>query len=151
MEIRAYPQLGSNGFFGPFDTDASGAGADGYGGTIGSAASMKTPKMACTGKSRMKNENRTQQELIDEIVELRKRNEQLEQSGKSAQERSEFLLALLDSISGFITAWDTTGILLFANQTFVNQSGFRREDVIGKPSLDLYPPQEIARIVKVIC
>jgi PAS domain S-box-containing protein len=94
----------------------------------------------------MKNENRTQQELIDEIVELRKRNEQLEQSGKATKERSEFLQELLDSCPSVITAWDSTGILLFANQTFVNQSGFHLEDVIGKPALDLYPPQEIARM-----
>ena len=97
----------------------------------------------------MKNENRTQQELIDEIVELRKRNEQLEQSGKATKERSEFLQELLDSCPSVITAWDSTGILLFANQTFVNQSGFHLEDVIGKPSLDLYPPQEIARMSQI--
>jgi hypothetical protein len=39
-KYASFSQLGSNGFFGPFDIDASGAGADGYGGTIGSAASI---------------------------------------------------------------------------------------------------------------
>ena len=39
-KYASYSQLGSKGFFGPFDTDASGAGPDGYGGSIGSAASM---------------------------------------------------------------------------------------------------------------
>jgi hypothetical protein len=39
-KYASYSQLGSKGFFGPFDTDASGAGPDGYGGSIGGAASM---------------------------------------------------------------------------------------------------------------
>ena len=41
-KYASFSQLGSNGFFGPFDTDASGAGTgtDAYGGAIGSAASM---------------------------------------------------------------------------------------------------------------
>ncbi len=79
-------------------------------------------------------------------MELRKRIEQLEQSEKAAEERSEFFLEILDSLPGVITAWDSTGIHLFVNQTFVSQSGFRREDVIGKPSTELYPPEEIVRL-----
>jgi PAS domain S-box-containing protein len=94
----------------------------------------------------MKIEDKTKSELTDEVVELRKRIEQLEQAEKLARERSEFFLEILDSLPGVITAWDTTGIHLFVNQTFVNQSGFPRENVIGKPSTELYPPEEIVRL-----
>ncbi len=98
------------------------------------------------GSSRMKIEEKTKAELADEILELHRRIEQLEQSEKSAQERSEFFLEILDSLPGVITAWDSAGIHLFVNQTFVSQSGFRREDVIGKPATELYPPEEIVTI-----
>ncbi len=39
-KYASFSQLGSQGFFGPFDTDASGPGPNDYGGTTGSAASM---------------------------------------------------------------------------------------------------------------
>jgi PAS domain S-box-containing protein len=94
----------------------------------------------------MKIEDKTKAELADKILELHRRIEQLEQSEKAAQERSEFFLEILDSLPGVITAWDSAGIQLFVNQSFVSQSGFRREDVIGKASTELYPPEEIVRL-----
>jgi PAS domain S-box-containing protein len=96
----------------------------------------------------MKNEDNTQQELLEENSRLRKRIEQLEQSGKSDGDRTEFLQELLDCYPGFISAWDTKGILLFANQTFINHSGYPREHIIGKPATELYPPSEVSRISK---
>ena len=39
-KYKSFSQLGSQGFFGPFDSDASGPGPSNYGGSIGSAASM---------------------------------------------------------------------------------------------------------------
>lgn len=96
----------------------------------------------------MKYEDKKQQELSEENSRLRKRIEQLEQSGKSTRDRTEFLQELLDCYPGFISAWDTKGILLFANQTFINHSGYHREHIIGKPAAELYPPSEVSRMSK---
>ena len=57
----------------------------------------------------MKIEDKTKSELAHEILELHRRIEQLEQSLKAAEERSEFFLEILDSLPGVITAWDSAG------------------------------------------
>lgn len=84
-----------------------------------------------------------------EIAELRKRIEHLERSEKKARDRSDYLQGILDCLPAIVTSWGLDGILNYANQTFLNESGFRLDDVIGRNFLDLYPPQEMEGISQV--
>ena len=93
--------------------------------------------------------NTESMDSAEEILKLRKRVEQLERSEKAALERAEILREILDSIPPIITAWRSDGTLVFVNQTFLNQSGFLREDVIGQNFTELHPPQEVEKISKI--
>lgn len=97
----------------------------------------------------MKSENRSQQELIDQNVELRKRIQQLEQSEKTARERSDFLQEILDSVNLTIQVGDPSGVVLFVNRCFENHSGFRKEEVLGKRVADYFAPEDVAKLSKI--
>lgn len=88
-------------------------------------------------------------DLTEKVSQLEARVLELEQLNNSSRERVEFLEEILDSIPPIISAWGKDGIMKFVNQSFLNLSGFQRDAVVGASFNDLYPPQEIDRVVRV--
>lgn len=93
----------------------------------------------------MKSDENNKEILVHEISILRNRIDELEKLYEAQRKDSEFKGAVLDSLNEFITAWDYQGFFLYGNKTFFDRSGFSL-DIIGKPVIDLYPPQEIAKM-----
>ncbi len=95
------------------------------------------------------NNDKERKDLMEKVSQLEAKVLELERLNHSSRERTEFLQEVLDSIPPIITAWGSDGTLAFVNQTFLDQSGFRREDIIGQNFTELHPPQEVEKISQI--
>ncbi len=102
-------------------------------------------------KGEMKNERKTEQQLIQEVAELRQciaeldtSEIRLEQPAKMLAEERRLLRAMIDNVPDFIYIKDTEGRFVIGNLAVARLMGAATPDeLLGKTDLDFYP-QELA-------
>ncbi len=102
----------------------------------------------------MRDEDKTRQQLIDELVELRQRIAELEKTEVDLKRTEEKLRdaeeesgAILDDIRDGVALFDRTGKLIRVNKRLLEIGGYQEEEVIGKRigSLKMFSAGSIAR------
>jgi len=101
----------------------------------------------------MKDEDKTKEQLINELLALRQRVTELEaleterQVAEEALARERNLLrTLIDNLPDYIYAMDTEGRFVLANTTIAHYLGAASPDeLLGKTNFDFYPPALAAR------
>ncbi len=96
----------------------------------------------------MKDENKTKEELVSELNELRSRIAYLENREancktveRKLEEQLHFLQTVIDSIPNPIFFKDAKGYFLDCNKAFAKHLGLSKEDIVGKTSYDLFPKE----------
>ncbi|TCL68519.1 PAS domain S-box-containing protein [Hydrogenispora ethanolica] len=92
--------------------------------------------------------NRTKQDLLQELVALRQENEALQKERsqlRDLQERFHFLQVLLDTIPSPFFYKDRAGRYLGCNVGLEKYLGRSRDQIIGKTSAEIYPPENAAQ------
>ena len=97
----------------------------------------------------MKNQDKTKEQLINELVELRQRVTELEAADtelKLAQEELSVAYdTLASSVNGVIIA-DLEGKIIYANPAFLRMFGYEdRDQVIGKRAAELFPSERVQK------
>jgi len=95
----------------------------------------------------MKDQSKTKQVLINELVSLRKRNAELEQS-ESERKRAEEALreseeryrTLVENANDIVFRTDDTGHFTFVNSVVLRITGYEEEEIIGKHYSTLIRP-----------
>ena len=98
----------------------------------------------------MKDENKTGEQLINELVVLRQRITELEAEHKRVQETlresEERLHLMFESVTDGVTVTDLNGVIIKANERVVRMHGFGREDeLLGKSAFELIAPHDHER------
>ena len=100
---------------------------------------------------RMKDKNKTKEQLIEELAELRQRIANLERTEnrreKATGKRSaEELQDIIDSIKDGIVLLDLTGKVIAINRSVTEASGYAEKDIVGKrlTLLKMFPPKSLA-------
>ena len=92
----------------------------------------------------MKNEDRTKEQLINELIALHKRNAELERSATNHKQTEEELIKTKDhldntiesSLDGIVVG-DSAGYIVKVNKSFLKLTGYRFEEVYGKHIMEL--------------
>ena len=104
----------------------------------------------------MKDQAKTKELLINELVEMRQRVVQLQAADterKRAEEAlrnsQEELQAIFDSVKDGIALIDTTGKVTKVNKRIIEIGGYTEEEIIGKRLrlLTMFPPQSFAKML----
>jgi len=85
----------------------------------------------------MKDDNKTKEQLVNELREIHQRVSELE---LSTTERSQ-LKELIDSSTDIIGLVDTNGKLLITNKTTTNRFGKSESELLGSIMWELFPPE----------
>jgi PAS domain S-box-containing protein len=95
----------------------------------------------------MEDNEKTKDQLIQELIELRRRNVELEKSAieskqveKALQESQKTMRALLNAPSDVVLLADLEGFIVDANATAAKRMGKRLDELIGGCIWDLLPP-----------
>ena len=84
----------------------------------------------------MQDEDKTKEQLITELHELRRRPEE------ETKHQAGLIASLLDSIPDIVFFKDVHGVYLDCNPAFARHVGRPKEDIIGKTDYDLYDKEE---------
>ncbi len=92
----------------------------------------------------MKNEDKTKEQLINELIALHKRNAELERSATNHKQTEEELIKTKDHLDNIIESsldgivvGDSTGNIVKVNHSFLKLTGYRFEEVNGKHIMEL--------------
>ncbi len=92
----------------------------------------------------MKDADKTKEQLINELLELRKNNAELEGSGRNNKQSEEELIKIKDHLDNIIESsldgivvGDNTGNIVKVNDSFLKLIGYRFEEVNGKHVMEL--------------
>ncbi len=95
----------------------------------------------------MEETSRNKEELLNEIVKLRKQVAEMEKSEiilkqveHALRESEKALCALMDATSDIMLLADTKGTLLAMNEAFIKRFGKTREELLGSDINYLFPP-----------
>ncbi len=106
--------------------------------------------MSIFGEAKIKDQDRTKEQLINELVELRQRVAELEASRSERQqtkqalhESQQLLRGIIDNTTAVVYVKDPAGRYLLVNHQYETLFGFDKEQIIGRTDHDLFP-QEIA-------
>lgn len=94
------------------------------------------------------NNDEERKELMEKVSRLESKVLELERLSNSSNERAEFLQEVLDSVPSMISVWGMDGLMKFVNLAFLKEAGYERDAVMGMSLNELYPPQEIDRVIK---
>ncbi len=84
-------------------------------------------------------DEKTKEELLREISKLRHELGEFRKIRAEADETMELLHAVLDNTTSVIHIKDTGGRFLLVNRWFEKNTGFKRDEIIGRTPYDLYP------------
>ena len=88
----------------------------------------------------MRDEDKTKEELTSELVELRKRNVELEKVEEELAHERDLLQALMDNIPDNIYFKDAKSRFIRINAAQVKSLGAKSpEEVVGKTDFDFFP------------
>ncbi|HEB31060.1 MAG TPA: PAS domain S-box protein, partial [Spirochaetes bacterium] len=99
----------------------------------------------------MKDENKTKEELIKELKELRLKNSELEkskadyrQADKALREREVKYRLIAENTSDLIcvTSFNLKATYIYVNHSYKKILGYEPEELIGKSSLDFIHPDD---------
>ena len=97
----------------------------------------------------MNYENKTKEQLIDELVEMRKKISELEESEierkliyDSLTQSEQRFRTLVETIPHGIQEIDITGIITFSNPAHSNMHGYKEGDLVGKAIWDMLAVSE---------
>jgi len=92
----------------------------------------------------MKNEDKTKEQLINELIALHKRNAELERSATNHKQTEEELIKIKDHLDNIIESsldgivvGDSAGNIVKVNNSFLKLTGYRFEEVYGKHIMEL--------------
>jgi len=101
----------------------------------------------------MKYEDKTEKQLLNELIELRQKNVELNealnecrQCNKILKESEERLRALIENTSDWIWEVDKVGRVTYSNPKVKDLLGYEPEEILGKTSFDHMPAEEIQRV-----
>jgi len=99
----------------------------------------------------MKDQDKTTEQLINELIELRQQVAELEAADterKLAQEELSVAYdTLASSVNGVIIA-DLEGKIIYANPAFLRMFGYEdRDQVIGKRAAELFPSERVQKFL----
>src|SRR5262245_21071012 len=98
----------------------------------------------------MTDENKTRDELLDELRELRQHfrevDGQRQRAEKALRESEARFRGLLDHSPAVAFLMDEQGRYIYANEPFRRQFQRVGEDVIGRTAADLFPPETARRL-----
>jgi PAS domain S-box-containing protein len=107
--------------------------------------------------NKMKDENKTKDQLISELAELRKRIERLERSeteGKRAEtiqlESEEKLNLLVENIRDVLFQLSPSGFIRYVSPNVKELYGYSPEELIGKHLKDITPTSEAPKAMKAV-
>ncbi len=86
----------------------------------------------------------------DRIVETEEKLEALRRAEREAREKAEFLQELVDSIDESIQVIGSDGIQKWCNKAVTEQSGYTAEELAALDLRDLYPPEDLQNMAKVM-
>jgi diguanylate cyclase (GGDEF)-like protein/PAS domain S-box-containing protein len=108
----------------------------------------------CVVANKMRDKNKTKEQLIKELAELRQRIGELE---RAENERKKEVLRgaegelrdIIDSVKDGIVLLDLTGKVTAINKSVTEAAGYAEEDVVGKrfKVLKMFPPKSIATML----
>jgi len=110
------------------------------------------------GKSRMKQKEKSKENLTDEFLELRKKIAELETSEKEMKKSIERLVeseekyrSIVEMSPNGIVTVDLKGRITTCNKAFFDETGYSREEIIGKKFTRLphLPKRDIQRNMKI--
>ena len=97
----------------------------------------------------MKDEDKTKKQLINELIELRQRNAEMEtfvtnpnHADVELKETRNFLNNIIESSLDCIEVADSTGKITRVNKSLLNLLGLKSEEIIGKYAYDFAPDKE---------
>lgn len=97
----------------------------------------------------MNNEDKTKQQLINELLELRQGNDEPEKfatnpnhADVALKETQNFLNNIIESSLDCIEVADSTGKITRVNKSLLNLLGLKSEEIIGKYAYDFTPDKE---------
>ncbi|MFH1538277.1 MAG: PAS domain S-box protein [bacterium] len=106
----------------------------------------------------MKDQDKTKAQLIDELMELRRRIGELEASKSGDRraveemERTATLIPMIDAMADPVIVFDIEGKCVFANRAYFQMFGLDPKDVIGKPfmeisGIEIQKPEELEKFM----
>jgi len=105
---------------------------------------------------RLRDKDKTQEQLIKEITELRRRVAELEraeaerkQAGEALRESEEQLEAIFNEVSDGIVLLDLTGKIIKINKRVAEVTGYAEKYIVGKRFnfFKNFPPQSVAKMI----
>jgi len=110
----------------------------------------------CVRRRKMKDESKTKEQLIDELVEMRRRIAELEaletehrETEKALRESEEGCWDLLENANDLIQSVAPDSRFLYVNRTWREALGYSREEVAGLSLFDIIHPDSRAHCMEV--
>ncbi|HEX74932.1 MAG TPA: PAS domain S-box protein [Dehalococcoidia bacterium] len=101
----------------------------------------------------MKDQDKTKDQLINELDEMRQRVAELEtmegerkQVEEKLAESEQHFRSLTESTSDWVWETDIDGVYTYVGPRVKELLGYRPEEIIGKTPFDLMPPEEAKRV-----
>ena len=119
--------------------------------SIALTQSSRLSKRGCVVPNKMRDKNKTKEQLTKELTELRQQIVELEQSKNERKKMieggsEEELRAIIDCAQDGIVLLDLTGKVTAINKGITETAGYTEKDIIGKrlTRLKMFPPKSIA-------
>ncbi|TES92872.1 MAG: PAS domain S-box protein, partial [Candidatus Cloacimonadota bacterium] len=101
----------------------------------------------------MKDKNKTKEQLINELKELRQQIAKLETDSKrkdeDLQESGKIYKLIADNTSDYIALLTFKGVLTYVSPSY-KQLGYKPEELIGKSGLNMMHPEDKKRLVPLL-
>jgi adenylate cyclase len=96
----------------------------------------------------MRDEEKTKEQLMDELLELRRQNSELERKFEASKETEEWYRDLADNANDLIQSVTADGRFLYVNRSWCNTFGYSKEDVAGLSLFDIIHPGSQAHCIE---
>ena len=97
----------------------------------------------------MNDENKTKEQFIDELVKIRQKLSELEESeierkqiGESLTQSEQRFRTLVETIPHGVQENDTKGIITFSNPAHSKMHGYKEEELVGKAIWEMLASEE---------
>ena len=101
----------------------------------------------------MKDKDKTKEQLIVELVKLRRQfatqkklEEDLKQAEETLKENKEKYKTAIENISEIIQIVDSEGVISYTSPSIQRILGYKPEEVIGRPSVDFVHPDDLQKV-----